>query len=226
MTPLTDPRAFLCELRELDTHIQQLLASPSTVCWHWPSYYLLYVDIDRMAAALHRIGTALGARAGAALPLAPFDAKDARSVDGMFMTYAQLYKSLLRHVWQITRGHSSVVHDKRLRKVLGAHLHPKSAWYRELQVRYQAGQLVLDPEQLGRVILLMDPSTTEDRIDDTDTTRFVQHQLFDLGTHEARHALVQSVRDTEQLHSELNRKMTAFFKQHCSIDALLHPCSV
>lgn len=222
----TDPHAFLRELRELDAQIQQLIMSPAAVCWHWPSYYLLYVDIDRMGWLLRRLGTALGDRDGAVPAFTPFNERDAQGIDGLFTSYAQLYKSVLRHLWQIARGTSSVIQDAGVRGPLRAHLHPKSAWYRAFLTHYQPGQLSLAEGQIARVMLLIDPRTAEDRIDEIDTREVVQPQVFDVSTLEARHALVRSVQDTEELHSGLNRKMTNFFRQYCTIDALLHPGSV
>lgn len=52
----TPAHEFLLELADLHALILDVLDSPRKAQWHWPSFYLLYVDMDRLARVLTRVG--------------------------------------------------------------------------------------------------------------------------------------------------------------------------
>jgi hypothetical protein len=52
MTTYTPAQEFLSEVYEINSFIDDIISCPRKSGWHWPSFYLLYVDVDRLATTL------------------------------------------------------------------------------------------------------------------------------------------------------------------------------
>jgi hypothetical protein len=230
MTMHTAPDQILCEVRDLHQFILGLLASPDPTRWHWPSYYLLYVDMDRMAWRLRRTRTVFadeplfGTASGfAQAPLSV--AEQAETVDDAFADLGKAQGSIVDRLWHMSRNTMTVIEDKRLRQRMRAHLHPKSEWYQVFRSDYCPGRVSADGRTLERTILKIDPEPP-DRIHDLGEKNLTSHQYFDIGTDAARSLLAQAVGTVEEEHAGVSRAMADFFVAHCSIEQLLHPSSV
>ncbi|QOL48498.1 hypothetical protein [Massilia litorea] len=226
----TAPDEILREVRDLHQFILALLASPDKTRWHWPSYYLLYVDMDRMAWRLRGTRTVFadeplfGKAAGFAAGPRPV-AGQAEAVDDAFADLGKAQGSIVGRLWHMSRNTLTVIEDKQLRQRMRAHLHPKSEWYQVFRSDYCPGRVSADGRTLERSILKTDPEPP-DRIHDLGETNLHVHQTFDIGTDAARNLLAQAVARVEDEHARVSRAMADCFLAHCSLEALLHPSSV
>lgn len=211
------PDDILREVRDLHRFILALIASPDTTRWHWPSYYLLYVDMDRMAWRLRRTRTVFADE--------PLCDTEAGAVDDAFADLGKVQGSIVDRLWHIARNTLTVIEDKRLRQQLRAHLHPKSEWYQVFRSGYCPGRVSADGTTLERSILTIDPEPPE-RIHDLDAKQLHVRQSFDIGTDAARTLLACALGKVEQEHAAVTRAMADFFLAHCAIEQLLHPTSV
>lgn len=48
MSTVTYAGELFREIRDIDSMILDMISTPKTEMWHWPSYYLFYVDVDRL----------------------------------------------------------------------------------------------------------------------------------------------------------------------------------
>ena len=216
MMTYTPADEILRELRDLHQFINELLASPDKASWHWPSYYLLYVDMDRMAWRIRAAKTVFEEEPATG---------QAEWVDSAFAEFGNTQRSIVSWLWQISRNLATVVEDRTLRQRLRAHFQPKSEWYQVFRSDYCPGRVSTDGKTLERTILKTDPAPP-DRIHDLGEKNLYARQCFDIGTSAARTSLAQAIARVEEEHAQVERAMTAFFLAHCSIDKLLHPSSV
>ena len=222
--------AILCELRDLHQLILALLASPDKARWHWPSYYLLYVDMDRMAWRIRRTRTVFADEplfeSMSAFAQAPRSAaEEAEAIDDAFAELGKAQRSIVAWLWHASRNTMTVIEDKRLRQQMRAHFHPKSEWYRTFRSDYCPGRVSADGRTLERTILKLDPEPP-DRVDGIGEKSLYVRQYFDISTEPARSLLAHAIGRVEEEHARVGRAMADFFLAHCSIEQLLHPSSV
>jgi hypothetical protein len=218
MNGCTPPAGMLRELRDVDGLILELVAAPGRADWHWPSYYLLYVDVERMAWLVQRAGNVL-AHGGA-----DDDDEDAGAVRDAFGAVRDKLLQIVAQLWRMSGNLGTVIEDKALRRRIRAHFHPKSAWYQALHDDYCAGRLAEGGRVLERTILVLDPDPPE-RIEDLGAGDLLRRQRFAAGTPAARAALADAVRAAEQEHARTWTAMKDFFLAHCTLEDLLHPSS-
>jgi len=122
---------MFCEMRALNEFILEQISSPGTARWHWPSYYLLYVDLDRMARLVRRAGELfVPERTGR--PFVPQGECDLRPdefaarVNETFADMQKIQLSIVGWLWEISRNTMTVVEDKMLWQRMRARFHPKS----------------------------------------------------------------------------------------------------
>lgn len=222
MNGFTAPSSLLRDIRDLDNLLLDLVASSPPSAWHWPSLYMLYVDIDRMAwqiAALHRCF---------AQPLQEQErwtlADQVEAFNGQLAALDARARAIGHGLWHVSRSIDRTDGNAAALLRLKAHIHPKSAWYQALTSGGRGPGVSADGKVLERTVLLADPDTRV-RIDDLEGRQLVQCQRFDLSSAAAMAALSAAVRDAESAHAQLNRALSSCFATHCTIADLLHPCS-
>lgn len=221
MSTVTPACELFREIREIDSMILDMIASQKMAMWHWPSYYLLYVDVDRLWWLLGSAAESI------AHPIADTDdlslGEHIALVNQDFSMVEKQQNLIVSWLWQLSRN--LIVEKGELKRRMRAHIHPKSAWYQTFRERYCAGRISSDGKTLTRTILLLDPDA-QDRIRDLSESRLVQEQIFDLSTEQSRHDLRKMASTTQCLHAEVQSAMMDFFVQHCTIEALAHPSSI
>lgn len=221
---------ILCELTDLHQLILELLASPGNTKWHWPSYYLLYVDMDRMAWRIRSTRTVFAneppfARVTGLADAPRSIAEQVEAIGDAFAEFAKVQRSIVDRFWHISRNTLTVIENHTLRQRMRAHFHPKSAWYQVFRSDYCPGRISPDGRTLERTILKLDPEPSG-RIHDLGEKNLYSHQCFDIGTEAARTLVAQALGRVEEEHARVGRAMADFFVAHCSVEQLLHPSSI
>lgn len=224
MSAFTPPQELFREIREIDQMILDLIATPSTVTWHWPSYYLLYVDIDSMGWLL---------RSAASVVVEPFVGNDkgvpiAECVAQANESFSQLERrltSIVGRLWQLSRNFATTIDDKALNYRMRCHFHPKSEWFQAFSDQYSAGKIAPDGRTLTRTVLLVDVQPM-DRMPDLLEKGLVQHHAFDLTAEPVSNTLADAALAAVTEHDKVCGAMMNFFLQHCTVQDLAHPSSV
>jgi hypothetical protein len=216
--PFTPAAELFCELRDLDGIIVDLVAAQKGGMWHWPAYYLMLVEADRLGWLL---------RDAAANLQHPIHDEDAtQTADNVALVTAQFgdigarvvtIVNALRHL-----SGQLAPEENPLKARMRAHVQFKSAWRDAFDERYNAGTVTSDGHVLERTVLVFDATATR-RI--TDETSLVREQRFDLSTDQARAALHTAATEARRTHSATLSAMTTYFLADCTIEALAHPCS-
>lgn len=217
MTAPTSPQEFLCEIGGLSGLVDDLLASPINSHWHWPSYYLMYVDVDRLLGLIGQAGRLFDA------PCADVD-----EANELFAALGQRQKSIVRWLWQMSR-HTAPVGEQPGEQVrrarLRAHVHPKSGWHQTFMQTYSCGVVSADGQALARIVLPTDPGPSGERLSFLDAECMMLQQSFDIGTLESRLALAHAAGEAERRLAKTVAAMSAFLSRNCRIEDLLHPSS-
>ncbi|RLM52788.1 hypothetical protein DVK02_15950, partial [Halobellus sp. Atlit-31R] len=199
-----------------------ILACPRKSDWHWPSFYLLYVDVDRLAMALMRTEHFFGPPLfeGSPAPTGEELLEASRAVLGEVGKHQRaIFGWLYPMSRRIVRDDSNAVVHARLY----AHLHPKSGWCQAFLSHYDAGALSGDGQRLVRTVLPILTEPPYERPGYGDFT--LRHQSFEAHTPEALAALAAATRHAAQALGRISARMSACLLAHCRIDDLLHPCS-
>lgn len=224
MTTPTPASEFLSEIHEINGFIDDILACPRKSDWHWPSFYLLYVDVDRLAMALMRTERFFGPPLfeGSRAPTSEELAEDSRAVLG---EVGKHQKAIFGRLYPMSRRIVRNEDNARLHERLHAYLHPKTDWHQTFLTQYDAGALSSDGQRLLRTVLPILAEAHDERpvhaaVDDTP-----RHQSFEAGTPEARAALAEATRHAAEALGRISARMSACLVTHCRIEDLLHPCS-
>lgn len=220
----TNPNQFLSELADITNFIVDVLDSPKKSAWHWPSYYLLYVDVDRLSRLLVRL------RYGFEPPSAVFDEPsdlEERVADdnALFALIDKRQRAVVSWLFQMYRRTAANPADPKAHKRLGAHVHPKSGWYEVFMREYCSGVVSNDGNTLQCVVLPIDRSAEAQRIDDITADCMLRHQSFDISKPSARAAMAQATGEALSRLGKVQAAMTCDLSKHCTIADLLHPCS-
>lgn len=133
------PDKFLCELADVVDFIPDLLGCPKKAGWHLPSFYLLYVEVDRLSMLLLRLGHMLE------YPITPPGLRSfeevAEDIHGILENIAKRQKTIVGMLWlpyRVTRPTAAqrAIHDR-----VGAHIHPKSGWYQTFMLHHGACEI-------------------------------------------------------------------------------------
>jgi len=224
MLEQTPAHEFLSELADLHALILGVLDSPRKAQWHWPSYYLLYVDMDRLAGLLGRVRHVFEP------PFAHFGEPptvEAHVADdnALFALLDKQQKEIVGWLFQMYRYTGTPPMNPAARTRLGAHVHPKSGWYQTFMREYRAGVVTADGNTLHRVALPIDLGAADGRIDDLTADCMLRRQSFDISTPAARAALARAVDEAQSRLGKVQAAMTAYLTAHCTLADLLHPCS-
>jgi hypothetical protein len=224
MTNDTPPRLFLSEIGDIAGFIDDIVACPRKESWHWPSFYLLYVDVDRLAGTLARIGCVFDAPVQDASDPVMAEAFVADG-NALLAELGQRHKAIVRWVWPLARHIRPCPDDPVPRARLDAHVHPKSGWYQTFFAAYDAGTLAPDGRTLARTVLPALAAPVHDRIDDVTADCMLQRQTFDTGTLDARLALAHATRQAAARLGSIAARMHDYLMAHCELKDLMHPCS-
>jgi hypothetical protein len=220
----TPAHEFLSELGDINAFILDVLNSPRKAQWHWPSYYLLYVDVDRLAGLLVRVRH---------LFEPPFEGfgeqatteEFVESGNELFDLLDKQQKAVIRWLFQMVRYTRPNATDPAAHERLKAHVHPKSGWYQTFMGEYRAGVLAADGKVLQRTALPIVQGATGERIDDITARCMLRQQSFDISTPAARLALAQTTDELQVRLGKVSAAMTAFLLANCTLSDLLHPYS-
>lgn len=220
----TPAHEFLADIGDINALILDVLNSPRRAQWHWPSYYLLYVDVDRLAGLLTRVHHLFDGTFDAFGDQPTLDER-VRSYNDLFALLDKQQKAVLQWLFQMTRYTRPDPIDPAVHARVNAHVHPKSGWYQTFICEYRAGVLTADGNTLQRTALPVAPSMSCERIDHITATCMLRHQAFDISTPAARLALAQATNGVQSRLGKVSATMTAFLVEHCTLTDLLHPCS-
>lgn len=220
---ITPPVGFLAELRDLHDFIPGLLDCERKSGWHWPTFYLLYVELDRVAMLLMRVNHLF--------------ADSARESDGPFADDAAAYasellgtidthqKTVVALVFQLYRNTRPSAAGQAAHGLTGAHVHPKSGWYQALV----SGIVSCGTADGGRTFLRTAlPAATGvscERIDSGTAECMLRHQRFDTGSEAVRQQLAAAAGAAGTRLGAVQRAMSRYLLANCTIADLLHPCS-
>lgn len=220
----TPAHEFLSDLGDINAFILDALNSPRKAQWHWPSYYLLYVDADRLVGLLVRVGDLFKPPFGqpGGQPAAERWTADAND---LFAQIDRQQKAIVRWLFQMYRYTDANPADPAAHRRLGAHVHPKSGWYQTFMSDFCSGVVTADAKTLQRVVLQTDPGTIGGQIDNVTAGCMLRRQVFDLATPATREALAHATYDARCRLGKILATMTAFLAANCSIADLLHPGS-
>jgi hypothetical protein len=224
MTTYTPAQEFLSEVHEISGFIDDIIACPRKTGWHWPSFYLLYVDVDRLAVTLVRTEhffapplTGLWAPAG----------MDERVDTGnaVLDELGKRQKAIFGWFHRMSRQVHYGGADTMRRARLDAHIHPKSGWYQVFFAEYDAGSLAEDGKTLTRTVLPVLAEPPYERVDHVTASCLLRRQAFALGTPEEDMALADASRQAAERVGETAARMQAYLREHCTLEDLLYPCS-
>ena len=224
MTAYTPAADFLSEVHEINGFIDDILSCPRKSDWHWPSFYLLYVDVDRLAMVLarteHFFGPPLFASSGARAP-----DQFAEAGNAILGELGAQQKAIIPWLYPMSRRIACGAGDTVPRARLDAHIHPKSGWYQEFFASYAAGKVAADGKTLVRTVLPILAEPPYVRIDQGSAGCMLRHQVFDVGTPNARLALAEASRQAAIRLGQIAARMQACLRAHCKLEDLLYPCS-
>lgn len=223
MTDMTAPGEFLHELGDINGFIADLLACPRKPGWHWPSFYLLYVEVDRLSMLLMRLRYLFASPSVGADDPSPGDI--AKDIHGLLQKISQRQKAIVGSLWQMYRETKPTAALQALHDRVGAHVHPKSGWYQTFMRRYGSDEVSSDNLLLMRTALPIDTRPSDERIDFPSAECMLRCQSFDVGTARARLDLACAVQAAGERVGAVLAPMGKHLLRHCRIDDLLHPCS-
>lgn len=215
---------FLSELADLHALILDVMDSPRKAQWHWPTYYLLYVDMDRLAGLLRQIADVLEPPFGH-LSEPPTVEEHEAHYNALFARLDKQQKAIVGWLFQIYRYTGPHSLNPAAHARVGAHVHPKSGWYQTFMREYRSGVVTTDGNTLHRVSLPIDLGATDARIDDNTASCMLRHQSFDISTPAARVALARATNEAQSQLGKIQAAMTAFLSTQCTLADLLYPCS-
>lgn len=224
MSGATPAHEFLCEVADLASFIDDVLAMPRGSCWHWPSYYLFYVEVDRLAGLLMRVRWQFESPcAGLAEPSSAQE--DAAGANALFALLDKSQRAIVDGLSQMWRNTRSATGNGHARQRLEAHVHPKSGWYQLFRKGHCTGRMSADGASLQRAVLGVDAGSSPHHISYPAAECMLRHQSFDLRSPGTKAALEQA---SEQAGTRLGATlaaMGALLVESCTIKDLMHPSS-
>lgn len=214
----------MSELGDINALILDVLDSPRKAQWHWPSYYLLYVDLDRLDNLLARVKYVFELSFGA-LGEPQTVAERVADDNALFALLDNQQKAVINGLFQMYRYTGPNPADPAAHKRLGAHVHPKSGWYQTFMDEYRSGVVAADSNTLRRVALPIDQAATGVRIDNIAAGCMLRRQVFDTSTRDGKSALAHATGEVRKQIGKVLDPMKAFLAAHCTVPDLLHPFS-
>ena len=215
MTGPTAAQDFLCEVADLAGFVDDVLAMPRGSRWHWPSYYLFYVEVDRLAGLLMRVRW---------LFESPSGEEDADSSNALFAQIDKCQRAIvdwLSHMWRNTRTTERTAARERME----AHFHPKSGWYQLFRERHRTGRMSTDGTTLERAVLGFDANSSRGHIPYSSAECMIRHQSFDLQAPGSKAALADAAGHAEERLGQTLAAMGTLLVEQCTIEDLRFPSS-
>jgi hypothetical protein len=223
VTEMTAPTEFLHELGDINGFIADLVACPLKAGWHWPTFYLLYVEVDRLSMLLMRLRSLFAAPVMETASASPEEF--AEDLHGFLAEIGRRQKVIVGSLWQMYRETKPTLAQQALHDRVTAHAHPKSGWYQTLMSHCGAGEVSNDHRVLMRTALPIDTRSSKEHIDSGTAACMLRYQSFDIGTSQARLLLASAVEELETRIGAVLALMGKHLLAHCRIENLLHPCS-
>jgi hypothetical protein len=220
----TPAHEFLGEIVDIDAFITDVIDCSRKSSWHWPSFYLAYVEVDRILGLLTRVGhhfespfAALGE---------PLTAEEsAQGANELFAQLTRHQKAVVRWLFQMARTTSPGVDDPAPHRRLEAHVHPKSGWYQTFMDEYRCGVVSADGKTLARTVLPVAPVADCERIDHISASCMLRHQQFDLGAPVLAGALAHAAHEAGRRLGKIAGAMNTHLVENCTIHDLMYPSS-
>lgn len=220
----TPAHEFLAELGDINAFILDVLDSPRKAQWHWPSYYLFYVDVDRLAGLLER-AKYLFDPSFQQFGEPPAVEEFVVAANELFALLDGQQKAVVRWLFQMYRYTGINLAAPAAHGRLGAHVNPKSGWYQTFMSDFRSGVVTTDGSTLQRVALPINPGAAGEPIDNMTAGCMLRRQAFDIGSPAVRAALVRATAEVRSRLGEVMGTMTTCLAANCSMADLLHPCS-
>lgn len=224
MTTYTPAKEFLSEVHEINSFIDDIISCPKKSDWHWPSFYLLYVDVDRLAMALMRAENFFRfPMRGSSIPTAIDELVG--DTDAILGEVAKRQKEIFSWFYRMSRRIVYSAQDTVLRARLDAHVHPKSGWYQVFYAEYNAGTLSVDGNTLTHTVLPILAAPPYERVDNFTASFMLRRQTFDFSTRDGQEALADATKQAAIILGRVGARMQVYFLEHCKLEDLLYPCS-
>lgn len=215
---------FLGELAEVNAFIVDALACPKRWNWHWPTFYLMYVEVDRLLGLVGQVEHHFASPfAGLGEPPTPEEMAD--GANALFTQLTRRQKALLGSHFQLSRYTEPDDAGRRLHRRLRAHVHPKSGWHQVFLDEYRSGTVSADGKTLTRTVLPIDPAADCEHIDHISASCMLRQQRFDLGEPGMTGALALAAGQAASRLGAIAGAMHAHLVQYCTIHDLMHPSS-
>jgi len=224
MSDTTHADAFLAEVGDINIFIEDVLACPRKWNLHWPSFYLMYVEVDRLLGSVARLRDHF-ASPFAAVGEPPTPNELAEDANAVFTQLTMQQKTIVRWLFQMARYTKPDEADPGLHRRLEAHVHPKSGWHQVFMDEYRSGVVSADGKTLMRTVLPVDPGAVCERIDHISAGCMIRHQQFDLGEHGMPEALALAAGRVASRIGKVASAMQAHLVGNCTIRDLMHPSS-
>jgi hypothetical protein len=224
MITYTGTAEFLSETHEINGFIDDIISCPRKISWHWPSFYLLYVDVDRLAMALMRTEHLLRSPR----PDSPMHTSIEELVEdtnAILCEVGNRQKAIFRWFYRMSRNITYSAEVTALHARLDAHVHPKSGWYQEFFAQYDAGIVSVDGRTLSRIVLPILTAPPYERIDEFTASCMLRRQTFDFASPEERIELANATKQASVNLGQIAARMQAYLVEYCKLEDLLHPCS-
>lgn len=222
MTTFTDPDELFRELGQIHELIREIASSDRTSIRHWPTFYLLYTEVDRIGWDIGSVGRCVTEPlTGHAEPC------DTDRAEAAACCCARLHKRVKTIGGWLERWASSslliTIGDDDLKDRLHSHFRLKSAWRDLFMEKYCAGRIMQDGMVLERTVLLLhaQPGYRMQGVHESD---LLHYQRFDLASGSA--ALAKAVTRVQGLVGTAQAAMMRRFTEQCRIEDLLHPSSL
>jgi hypothetical protein len=224
MTGPTPAQDFMCEVADLAGFVDDVLAMPRGSRWHWPSYYLFYVEVDRLEGLLMRTRW-LFEWPCASLMEPPTAQEEADSANELFAQIDKRQQAIVDWLSQMWRNTRTVTERTAAHERMEAHFHPKSGWYQLFRERHCTGRMSADGATLERTVLGIDARSSRDHIPYSSAECMIRYQSFDLGAPGTKAALVHAAEHAKTRLGQTLAAMGTLLIGHCTIEDLLHPSS-
>lgn len=216
----TPPQELFRELTDLGNLIFSMLTGAHVAVKRWPTYYMVYVEFDRLCREIHQT-TAYLAR-GFIEPDGKVSSERIEGVNACLFRVDGHLRTLVDLLARIER-HGLVSHGKpALKKIVDQHFSPRSTWYPAFQENYCSGRVSRDGRVLQRHVLFVDPYPAFGVIDIG--AGLVERQTFELVSEQSRILLGRTAQSVQARLNQVYAALGDFFVDRCpSVSELLHP---
>ena len=220
MTSDTPMHKFMCEIGEINNLIHDVLLSSRKSRWRWRSFYLMYVEVDRLTALLGQVPRLFEPPSHGIGEVSTV-AENVEGANELFTMISARQKSIVDSLVQMSRTTSASPAAPEAHQRLCAHVHPKSGWYQTFMAAYCSGMLSADGQTLTRTIIPINAGQPYERLSHLDAECLIRHQSLDLTRPGSTVALTQAVEATRLSLGKTAAAMQTCLVENCTIHDLL-----